>query len=435
MTVAIDFSQRDKLKLDDFLLKSSAGWLADNQKRAFDFFCTLPLPHRKNEHWKYNQVDFLNSGDFILCHQAGQAEHKSQSINFENSIKLDFVNGILVNQFNDDEPALQLTRIDKLNSEQQALLQQQLAQQDKNIFAHLNQLIANNAYLLEVKANTIIDKPVYIRHISDPGLENSEANQLAVNALYVSVSANSQLTLIEQFNSNTNDSENTLLNLQQSFIQLAQNAHCKHYRLNLEGANSHQVSEVNINQMKDSHYKSFYLGLGSKLNRTDINLAYQQEHASADLSGVYLPSGNETIDYHTNIQHKNGHCQTNEIFRGIIADQAKATFNGKIHIFPQAQKSDAYLNNKNLLLTNQAEINTKPELEIYADDVSCAHGATVAQLDKKSLYYLQSRGIGLKKAKTMLSLGFINELITRIDNEVIREFLLSLVDKRMSHID
>ena len=137
MTVAIDFSQRDKLKLEDFLTKETSSWLADNQKRSLDFFCTLPLPHRKNEHWKYNQVDFLNSGDFSLCHQAKESSTKIETIDFEDSINLDFVNGILVNQFNDDEPALQLTRIDKLNTEQQALLKQQLAQQDKNIFAHL----------------------------------------------------------------------------------------------------------------------------------------------------------------------------------------------------------------------------------------------------------------------------------------------------------
>ena len=129
------------------------------------------------------------------------------------------------------------------------------------------------------------------------------------------------------------------------------------------------------------------------------------------------------------------HCTTNEIFRGIIADEASATFNGKIHIFEDAQKSDAFLNNKNLLLTNRAEINTKPELEIYADDVKCAHGATVAQLDEKSVYYLQARGIDRQKAKKMLSIAFIQELLNKVKLEELNNYLTSLLDDYMSHLD
>jgi len=184
-----------------------------------------------------------------------------------------------------------------------------------------------------------------------------------------------------------------------------------------------------------SRLKSFFLGLGGKINRTDVDLQHLGSNAECEINGVYLPAGAQAIDYHTNIEHRVAHCTSRETFRGIVADKASATFNGKIHIFADAQKSDAVLNNKNLLLTNQAEVNTKPELEIYADDVKCAHGATVAQLDNKSVYYLQTRGLSRQQAKKMLSIAFVKELLNRVELEEIQRFLNSLLDTYMSQLD
>lgn len=129
------------------------------------------------------------------------------------------------------------------------------------------------------------------------------------------------------------------------------------------------------------------------------------------------------IDYHTNVEHCVPHCTSNEVFRGIIGDAAKAVFNGRIHIHPQAQKTLAELSNKNLLTSRTAEINTKPELEIYADDVRCAHGATISQLDETSMYYLQSRGVSKADAITMLSFGFINELLNQVPEQAVQDYL------------
>ena len=130
------------------------------------------------------------------------------------------------------------------------------------------------------------------------------------------------------------------------------------------------------------------------------------------------------VDYHTNVQHCVPHCTTSEIFRGIIADSAHAVFNGRIHIFPDAQKTLAELSNKNLITSNKAEVDTKPELEIYADDVKCAHGATVSQLNATALYYLQSRGVSRQEAEVMMSFGFINELLQDIAEPAVQDYLL-----------
>ena len=154
--------------------------------------------------------------------------------------------------------------------------------------------------------------------------------------------------------------------------------------------------------------------------------------AYAALNGVYLPRGDEHIDYHSTIEHAVPHCQTDEVFRGIIADRATAVFNGRIHIHPDAQKTRAELSNKNLLTSAEAQINSKPELEIYADDVQCAHGATVAQLDELAMHYLRTRGVSRAEAEVMLSFGFINELIEALELESLRAYLRPLLALRFA---
>ena len=138
------------------------------------------------------------------------------------------------------------------------------------------------------------------------------------------------------------------------------------------------------------------------------------------------------MDYHTCVEHAVPHCTTDEVFRGIVADEARAVFNGRIHIHPGAQKTRAELSNRNLLTSADAEVNTKPELEIYADDVQCAHGATVAQLDDTSLHYLRTRGIAEDEARVMLSFGFINEVIDTIRCERVRDYLRPLLARRLA---
>ena len=180
---------------------------------------------------------------------------------------------------------------------------------------------------------------------------------------------------------------------------------------------------VHVNLHRDARFHGFTLAQGSRLKRIDYQLNMRGEGAHMELNGVYLPRNKQVIDYHTNVEHCVPNCTSNEVFRGIIGDSAKAVFNGRIHIHPKAQKTLAELSNKNLLTSRTAEINTKPELEIYADDVRCAHGATISQLDETSLYYLQSRGISAADATTMLSFGFINELLNQVPEQAIQDYL------------
>ena len=169
--------------------------------------------------------------------------------------------------------------------------------------------------------------------------------------------------------------------------------------------------------------RGFTLAQGSRLKRIDYQVNHCGEGAELDLQGAYLPRNNQLVDYHTNVRHMVPRCTTREIFRGIVGDSARAVFNGRIYIHPDAQKTLAELSNKNLLTSNKAEIDTKPELEIYADDVKCAHGATVSQLNATAMYYLQSRGVSRQEAEVMLSFGFINELLEQIAEPGVQDYL------------
>jgi hypothetical protein len=162
---------------------------------------------------------------------------------------------------------------------------------------------------------------------------------------------------------------------------------------------------------RDARLESFHLALGSRSSASTWWSITPARAPTRTLNGVYLPRGEEHIDYHTCIEHAVPHCSSDEVFRGIVADRATAVFNGRIHIHPRPRRPVPSCPTRNLLTSAEAEVNTKPELEIYADDVQCAHGATVAQLDEVSLHYLRTRGVSREEAEVMLSFGFINELI------------------------
>ena len=218
-------------------------------------------------------------------------------------------------------------------------------------------------------------------------------------------------------------------------LKLEANAKLHHYRLHEESGEAIHIGAVHARLERDANLDSFHLALGSRLKRVDVVVHHAGPGAHADLNGVYLPRGDEHIDYHTTIEHAVPHCTTDEVFRGIVGDKATAVFNGRIHIHPDAQKTRAELSNRNLLTSTEAEVNTKPELEIYADDVQCAHGATVARIDDLALHYLRTRGVSRDEAEVMLSFGFINELIDGMALEPLREYLRPLLAKRFARDD
>jgi len=409
----------------------TSSWLKNFRTQEFSRFIKQSLPDRKTEHWKYNDVSFLGSENFTNAKISDKSNYSPSPLHLNETIIFVFIDGIFYPEHSTNQlgTGISATSFSDANEKQIKIISSHLtsAKQQKNSLIQFNNSFSQNGLLIEIEKNKQITCPIYLYNISD----NKVENQLTSNHVVINCEENSQCQIIEHFSSKGNTS---VLSLQQSVINIEKLAQVDYCRVNLEKDSHRQIGRSLFLLQKQSRLKSFFYSEGSQLNKTDIDVFHQGAHSESQITGIYLPSENKVIDYHLNVEHQVANCTSRELFRGIIADSAKATFNGKIHIFKDAQKSDAQLSNKNLLLTNQAEVNTKPELEIYADDVVCAHGATVAKIDDKAIYYLQTRGIDKTRAKKMLSIGFINELLEQIKNTELKSFLTARVQAELSEI-
>lgn len=403
--------------------QQSPDWLASLRQQAAEDWLQASWPTRKTEHWKYTPLLPLQKDGFK--HWAKATSDWQRAVEFIDldATRLVFVNGVF-DAANSSALPEGVVRFCDASDSARALIQQHLGKVvdgDRHLFATLSNAWAADGVLVHVPRNQALEKPVYIVHVSTPGVEPAIANQRVLVVLEESARAE----IIEHYLS-TDAVQNSFVNSLSEMV-VGDNAELQHYRLNLEEENLLHLGGVHVNLLRSARLRAFTLALGSRLKRIDYQVNHRGAGADLNLQGIYLPRNNQVVDYHTNVQHCVPHCTTNEIFRGIIADSAHAVFNGRIHIFPDAQKTLAELSNKNLLTSNKAEVDTKPELEIYADDVKCAHGATVSQLNATALYYLQSRGVPRQEAEVMMSFGFINELLQDIAEPAVQDYLLPLL--------
>jgi Fe-S cluster assembly protein SufD len=216
-------------------------------------------------------------------------------------------------------------------------------------------------------------------------------------------------------------------------VALAANANVDHYKVQRESYEAYHMAAMYVHAGRDSHFASHSITLGGAISRNTIAAQLDDENIECTLNGLYLGQGRQLIDNHTCIEHAKPNCNSYEIYKGIVDDKARAVFNGRIHVWADAQKTDALQTNRTLLLSDDARINTKPELEIYADDVRCTHGATVGQLDEKSIFYLRSRGIDKTRARAILTYAFACEAIANIALEPVRATIEQVLVEKFRH--
>ena len=405
-------------------------WLRERQAGGRAAWADCDLPTRKTEAWKYTSLHLLKQ-DFSAAEPSAATPAE---LDFDSpelgACKLVFVDGYLREDLSrmDLPNGVELVRFADADTSQAQGITQHLGSAvdaSKHMFANLNDAALADGIFMQVDANTQVEEPIHLVWLTSARQTAFTVNQ----RLLVVMGTNSSARLVEQFGSTGSGSAFTNGITE---LVLGDGAHLYHHRLHLEAAGAMHIGGVHARLSKDSTLNSFHLALGSELKRIDIVVDHQGPGAHCELNGIYLLRGKEHVDYHTCIEHAVPHCTSDEVFRGIIDDQASAVFNGRIHIHRDAQKTNAQLSNKNLLLSDQAEVNTKPELEIYADDVLCAHGATVAQLDPETLHYLRTRGVPRDEAEVMLSYGFINEVVEKIQLESLRDFLRPLLARRFS---
>ena len=409
--------------------RSPLSWLSEFNERGQARFADAVIPNRKTEAWKYTSLASLTQGDFAHAAPSVDASMVTlPNIAGIDALRLVVINGELNIEASDAKALELIVHFADATQEQQDQINALLGTlqgEGGHLFAQLNDANINAGLFLNIPRNQRLKQPIHICYLTTP---NSEKTGFTVNTrLLVNLETSAEATVIEHYIGD--EEQNSFTNAVSEF-RVGDNAKLIHYRLQLMTEGALHIGNAHIDLQRDANYEGFHLGLGTKLTRNDIVVNHNVGGSHSEMAGVYVPKNKQLIDFHTCIEHKAAHCTSNEVFRGIMNDQSKAVFNGRIQIHRDAQKTLAELSNKNLLLTNTAEINTKPELEIYADDVKCAHGATVAQLEEKAMFYLQSRGISKADAKVMLSFGFINELIDNLPHEAIGDWLRPILAHR-----
>lgn len=287
-------------------------------------------------------------------------------------------------------------------------------------FLAFNTAYFSDGAFIDIPSGTVLKKPIQILHVS------TRNDALANTRSLIGLDINSNASVIETF---VGMSNNSYLTSAVTEIQLGENAALDHYKLQVETDKAYHFGGIYVNQQKSSRFTQHNLSFGALLARNEIHAGLAIA-AECEMNGLFLVKGRQHVDNHTLIHHTEPHGISRETYRGVLAERARGVFQGRIVVHPQAQKTSAEMNNRNLLLSEDAEIDAKPQLEILADDVKCTHGVAVGQLDPESIFYLISRGIDRDTAKNMLTFAFANEMVEKIGLESLRsrvqEHLLNL---------
>ncbi len=298
----------------------------------------------------------------------------------------------------------------------------------KDFLYSLNKASAKNGFYINIEKDSKISKPLIFMYLtSQKSKEKNTFNQVQ-NSVFLS--KNSQATLIEYFFGENHQEGNFFYNNLDK-ICLEENAHFKHHLIQDIGHNNLQVQNTHITQKRNSHYQNTTASLSGKLIRNNLNIE-SNTNCESDMYGFYLLKYKDHIDNHTIIDHQKPYSNSNQLYKGILNDEAKGVFNGKIFVRQDAQKTNAFQSNKNILCSESASINTKPQLEIWADDVKCSHGATTGFLEKEDIFYLRSRGISKQKAHLLLLISFVEETLIAIQEKGLKNFLLKKVKKSLT---
>ncbi len=281
----------------------------------------------------------------------------------------------------------------------------------------------SNGTFIHVNENKKVEKPVLIYHIHD-----ASHQVVSIQRNLFIVEKSSDVTVIEKFDSAGSSNHFTNI-VTEGFIK--ESASLNFYSIQNDTGNQYQYNLKQIQQADSSRVNTFTFTLNGKLIRNNLHLSLDGEKIESHMYGLYMLHGNTLADNHTVVDHKKPNSFSNELYKGIMDDNSKGVFNGKIFVRPQAQKTNAFQANRNILLTDKASVNTKPQLEIWADDVKCSHGCTSGQLDEEALFYLQSRGIEKEIARGMMLYAFAAELFQNITNPILKDYLDKTISERL----
>ncbi|HKI60126.1 MAG TPA: Fe-S cluster assembly protein SufD [Mariprofundaceae bacterium] len=410
------------------------SWVRVLRKNAMAKVERLGMPSSRHEAWKYTDVrKYLDRliADATDREEAPVATEDLATFTFDevDCHRIVVVNGEvspLLSTLQSIPAGLRIESVAKLLIEEPDLLEPYLHDLHlSGVFAELNNAMMRDGVYLNIPDGMVVDKPLHLLFLTTEG--NHSASH--IRNLIVS-GEHSQATVIEHFGSIGDSS--AFINVATD-IDLHAGGRLEHYKLQQSGLGEVNIGSIRVHQHRDSYYHSHSVAFGSALSRRDIHVEMNGEGSECVLDGLYLVSGRQHVDHHTRIDHVRPNCRSRENYKGVIDGRARAVFNGKVVVHTGADQTDSAQSNANLLLSDKAEIDTKPDLEIHADDVKCAHGATVGQLDMNQLFYLRSRGLSEDEARNVLMFAFADEVLAAIKVPQVRKYLERLAFEKLPH--
>ncbi|MFT7458438.1 MAG: Fe-S cluster assembly protein SufD [Planctomycetota bacterium] len=413
---------------------TSTGWLMQQRQNGIDAFGRQGFPTTRHEAWKYTDVRPLLKRNFTIVNSSSNhiTSEQMNEIRFAGleCQELVFINGHYSSALSQNTEVgvsaivASLAHVDEKTQKLAEPYINQFARSDKHGFAALNTAFAIDGAFIHVPDNVELEKPIHLIFIAN----KQQSSFISHPHNLIVLGKNARATVIESY-IGLDDAEyctNTVTE-----IRTGDGAVLEHYKVQQESIRGFHIGYLHAQCEKDSRLESHSVSLGGALVRNDIDANLAGPGAHVGLNGLYMASGNQHIDNHTRVDHSMPNTSSDETYRGVLDGKARGVFNGKVVVHKDAQLTDAQQSNANLLLSNDAEIDTKPELEIYADNVKCSHGATVGQLDNNMLFYLRSRAIDENTARSLLTFAFADEVIKRIKFAPIRERLEQKVVGRL----
>ncbi|MFA5620887.1 MAG: Fe-S cluster assembly protein SufD [Weeksellaceae bacterium] len=409
-------------------------WMGELRREAIEIFDKKGFPQRKEEEWKYTNLRPLLKADYKLF-----PEEEETSVSYEDlkkyfihdvdSYHLVFVNGVynsFMSSSTHDEADVCVLSSAMGKMVYQTVIENfygKIAPKDER-FVALNTAFSREGAYIHIPDNVILSKPVQIIHFSTA----KEEEVMYHPRNLIVLGNNSRVQIIER-----HQTLNNKANLTNSVteIHVGNNAELDYYKIQNDTVESSLIDNTYISQERDSTASVHTFSFGGKVTRNNLNFVQNQPNSNSILNGITIIGKDQLVDHHTRVDHLSHHCDSHELYKGIYSDNAHGVFNGKIYVHPEAQQLNSFQQNNNVLLGDKAKLDTKPQLEIFADDVKCSHGCTVGQLDESAMFYLQQRGIPEVEAKALLLYAFAAEVLEHVQIQPIKNRITALIAHKL----
>ncbi|NPA68061.1 MAG: Fe-S cluster assembly protein SufD [Chlorobi bacterium] len=408
----------------DFLIKET------EKKKYVEEFLKSKIPDGKKENWR----KFNSKPIFRHKYKLG----KKAELDFNTIKSMSFFNPdanriVLINGFFNEKLSFRKNEEIILTSTKKAKIEypeifyshfRKIKNNDKTFFDALNESFSQDGAFIFVPDNISVKEPIHILHF----IISSNGNIFSQTENIIIAGKNSSLKIIHSYHSLSRDFS---FNNGRTDIFAGKNSATEYYIFEGEGDTAAHINNINTEQEKNSYLKSNIVTFCGSTVRNNFKIKLNEEHAKTEIEGIYMPDKEQYIDNFVEISHLKSNCESKQLFKGVIDNRAISVFTGKVYVAPGAQKTNSEQSNKNLLLTDYAKAYSRPQLEIYADDVACSHGSTTGQLDDEALFYMRTRGIPEKQAKTMLTSAFLKDIIENISTESYKDYVNFLINGRL----